>query len=415
MNHISSGGVKSDGNCLIWSGKDVVDLARKYMTPLILYSKKRIQDNYNRIYSAFREYSDDFSIRYAIKANSNPAILSIIEQLGSGADASSYHEIMLALNSGMSERKISFTPNNVSPGELIFAIERGISVNFDSIGQFRSIGTRKPDTASFRIKMNYGRGEFKGTTTSGYGSKFGETPENAITGYKRAKEMGCLKFGIHVMAGSNVTDAEHFKKVAEEISDTAIYISREADVKFSYLDIGGGFGVPYRDKDNELDLRKSAENIFSAINSKFTHAGLPLPHLVIEPGRYIVADAGLLVGTVWDVKKQEKNYVGTDTGMNLLLRPALYGAYHDIVLANKMTLHRDFKCDITGQICENTDRIGKDIIIPEPEPGDYIAVFNAGAYVRSMASNYNGRGFPSEILINGDEEIMISQRDSGFM
>ncbi len=336
-------------------------------------------------------------------------------EMGSGADASSYHEIMLALNSGISERNISFTPNNVSPSELLFAIERGISVNFDSIGQFSSVGSRIPDVVSFRIKMNYGRGEFKGTTTSGYGAKFGETPENAILGYRKAKEMGCSEFGIHVMTGSNVTDADHFKKVAEEISDTATHISREADVKFTYLDIGGGFGVPYRPGDMELDVRKAAENIFSTIGSKFTQAGLPLPHLVIEPGRYMVADAGLLVGTVWDIKKQEKNYVGTDIGMNLLLRPALYGAYHHIVLANRINSDSGFTCDITGQICENTDRIGRDTDIPEPSPGDIIAVFDAGAYVRSMASNYNGRGFPSEVLIDGKEEIIISQRESNFL
>ncbi len=414
MRQILPKGFQVQGDNLFWNNIDIVDLGKKYGTPLIIYSKKRIADNYERIYNAFKQYSYDFSIRYAIKANGNPTILSIISRLGAGADTSSYHEIMLAINSGFSEKLISFTPNNVSPRELLFAIEKGITINFDSIGQFMSIEKKIPEIVSFRIKIKYGKGEFKGTTTSGYGSKFGETIENAILGYKRAKKLGCNSFGIHVMAGSNITDPDHFTKVTEEISDTAIQISKEVGIKFDYLDIGGGFGVPYRPEDNELNIDLTAKNIFSVINSKFEENGLPIPKLIIEPGRYIVADAGLLLGKVYDVKKHEKNYVGTDIGMNLLLRPAIYGAYHHIVVANKMNADANFLCDITGQICENTDRIAKDITIPEPIPGDIIAVFDSGAYVRSMASNYNGRGFPSEILIDDKEEIIITQKDNSY-
>ena len=405
----------ASNNHLIWFKRDLVEFAEKYGTPLIVYSKQKIISNFSKIDDSFRKFTDSYSINYAIKANSNASILSLLRERGSGVDASSYHEVMTAINSGFSTDNISYTANNASPKELSFVSEMGVKMNFDSIGQFNSLGKRMPKSVSFRIKSEYGRGEFKGTTTSGHGAKFGELPDLAVVGYRRAKELGCEHFGIHIMTGSNITDPDHFSKVARDISRTAVHIANLSGVRFDYLDIGGGFGVPYKPDDNELGMALTAEVIFKNISIEFTAGGLDTPEIVMEPGRYIVANAGVLLGTIRDVKCQEMNYVGTDIGMNILIRPALYGAYHHIVIANKINDEATFPCEVTGQICENTDRIGREMTFPDPHPGDIIAVFNAGAYVRSMASNYNGRGLPQEVLFDERSDMVISSRESGYM
>ncbi len=408
-------GFTAPRNRLIWYNRDIVELAEKYGTPLILYSKQKILSNFSKIKNSFKQLTDNYSINYAMKANSNPSILSLLREAGSGADASSYHEVMAAINSGFHTDRISYTANNASPKELSLVAELGVKMNFDSIGQFNSLGKYIPGSVSFRIKSEYGRGEFKGTTTSGHGAKFGELPEIAADGYMRAKELGCQHFGIHIMTGSNVTDPDHFSKVAHDISRIAIHIADLSGISFDYLDIGGGFGVPYKPDDKELDMNRTAEVIFKSVSKEFSAHGLEIPEIIMEPGRYIVANAGVLLGTIHDVKRQEMNYVGTDIGMNILIRPALYGAYHHIVIANKINEESNFTCEITGQICENTDRIGKGITIPEPDLGDIVAVFNAGAYVSSMASNYNGRGFPQEVLIDDEYDLVIAPREIGYM
>ena len=402
-------------NHLCWYDVDLVEVAERYGTPIIVYSKQKIISNYGRISNSFHNFTDNYSIKYAIKANSNPSILSLLRETGAGVDASSYYEVMEALNSGFRSNNISYTANNSSSKELKRMVDLGVKINFDSVGQFECLGGNIPESVSFRIKSDYGKGEFTGTTTSGHGAKFGEIPENAITGYKKAKELGCKNFGIHIMTGSNVTDPEHFSKVAKDLSKIAVHISRQAGIEFEYIDIGGGFGVPYRPDDEELDIERTAGLIFNEISKGFSGNGLAVPEIVMEPGRYIIANAGVLLGTVYDIKHHEMNYVGTDIGMNILIRHALYGAYHHMVIANKMEEEAGFICEVTGQICENTDRIGKGIVIPEPDVGDTIAVFNAGAYVRSMASNYNGRGFPQEILLENKSEMIISSKDPGFM
>lgn len=408
-------GFTAAGQHLQWNNVDLVDLARRYGTPTIVYSKQKILSNYSRIRESFSRFTDNFSIKYAIKANSNSTLLSILQGAGSGADASSYHEVMAAINSGFNVDKISYTANNASPEELRLVANMGVKINFDSLGQFKRLSDNIPENVSFRIKSEYGRGEFKGTTTSGHGAKFGEIPEYAVMGYRKAKELGCRHFGVHIMTGSNVTDPDHFARVTNEISKIAINIAGQANIDFEYLDIGGGFGIPYHPDQMELDMERTAELIYQEISDRFTAAGLQIPEIVMEPGRYIVGDAGVLLGRVYDIKRHEMNYVGTDIGMNILIRPALYGAYHHIVLANKMEKDADFTCEITGQICENTDRIGRNISIPDPDFDDIVAVFNAGAYVSSMASNYNGRGKPLELLLDGSSEFVISPRDPGFM
>ncbi len=402
MNHFSS---KNGNLCL--DGMDTCALALKYGTPLIVTSERRIRYNARRLVKAISSFFNDFDVKYAMKANPNPRILSIIRSEGLGIDASSEHEIRLALETGFRPDQILFTPNYARRSELLWASSIGIPINFDSVSQFCLVGERVPQTVSFRIKIEYGKGEFKGTTTSGHDAKFGIMEKEAVSAYRTAKEAGARRFGIHVMAGSNVLDTEHTARVAASILEVVKKITEANDIELSFIDLGGGLGVPYQPGINELDLDETFRKVRDAFSQMFN--GGRLPRLSIEPGRYLVADSSVLLGSVTDIKMQDEAFLGSDISMNTLIRPALYGARHHIVLANRLNDEISGKYQVVGQICENTDRIGTDIDLPEPRIDDILAVFNAGAYVASMASNYNGRPIPAEVLISdAGEEIIRS-------
>ena len=412
MNQILPLHSENKNGTLFWDKTDICKVAKDHGTPLILYSENILLSNYGKIRDAFSKNFENLSIKFAVKSNANPSLISALSNAGCGMDASSANEIRLALLCGVSPENIAFTPNNVAQEELEFALARKININFDSIGQYRLVQEKLPEIVSFRIKIDYGKGEFPGIKTAGKGAKFGEAPEVAIQGYRDAKARGCRRFGIHVMAGSNVRNAEHFGLVSRKILEVVRNFENELGIEFEFVDIGGGFGVPYRPEEEELDLIAAAGQVRRSFEETFSSNGRKFPKLVIEPGRFISSNAGILIGKVTDVKRQDTNYTGTDIGMNLLMRPALYGAYHHITVANKLGKENNFKTDVTGQICENTDRIGKDLTLPEPENGDIVAVFNCGAYTMSMASNYNGRLLPKELLIKAGEIITIRNEDT---
>ncbi|MCL4451070.1 MAG: diaminopimelate decarboxylase [Candidatus Thermoplasmatota archaeon] len=386
-------------------GIDVIPLAEQYGTPLIVISENRIRNNIRMLVNAVSSNFENYEIKYAVKANPNPSILSIVKEEGLGIDASSMNEATLAIKLGFKPENILFTPNFAARDELLWASNTGLSINFDSVGQLTQVSGNVPESVSFRIKIDYGKGEFKGTTTSGHNAKFGILEKEAVDAYKMAKKFGARKFGIHVMAGSNVMDPDHFRKVTESVLTVMNNISEHAGIEFDFVDLGGGLGVPYEPDEQPLDLKK----VFEIIHTSFKKilGDRPFPRLCIEPGRYVVADSSILIGKVTDVKIQEKKFLGSDISMNTLIRPALYGARHHIVLANKLDNQIKGKYEVVGQICENTDRIGKAVPLPNPEVGDIIAVFDAGAYVASMASNYNGRPIPAEVLISDSGEEII--------
>lgn len=397
---------------LALEGTDLVEAARKIGTPYIAISEQRIRDNYRRIFRAFHSKYSNFAIRYAVKANSNLAVISILRQEGSGVDSSTVDEIKMAIKAGIPANEIAYTPNNAPSEELNEAVSLGVGINFDDINQMNMVGSNLPETVSFRVNPGIGGGEFKGIVTAGPRTKFGIPSEAAIPSYKKAKELGANRFGMQMMAGSNVLDWKHFDKISKAFFDLAGRTSEGLGIQFSYLDLGGGFGVPYKHEQGLLDIEKAAEVIVKNLKDACDKYSMEEPKLLIEPGRYLVSDAAVIMGRIMNVKSYDANFVGTDIGMNILMRPALYGAYHHIVIANKLNSELGFKADIVGQICESTDKIGVDMQLAKPEIGDYIAVFNAGAYVSSMSSNYNGHVKPAEILIRKSGYTIVKARET---
>ncbi len=382
-------------------GLAVTGIAKEYGTPLYLYSANRIRENYRRMHSAFRRLRKKFRLNFAVKANSNLTTLSILRTEGSGADCSSPAEIMLAKTAGFEGEQIIYSGNYSSDRELEYGFKSGAIVNLDDGPLLeRLLRFGRPDVVSFRVNPGVGRGKYKGLVTAGPEAKFGMVEEDAVRAYGFAKKSGIGRFGLHMMSGSNVLDPEYFPAITDRLMAIAGRISRELGIEFDFIDIGGGFGVPYQEEEDELPVEEVAEMVVGRFEDGIASAGtMGDPQLFIEPGRYIVCDAGFLLATVTHVKKGERNFIGCDAGMNTLLRPALYGAYHEILPANRMNDAREMTASVTGQICENTDMMGKDRKMPELEPGDLLAFMDCGAYGYSMASNYNSRPLPAEVFI----------------
>ncbi len=214
---------------------------------------------------------------------------------------------------------------------------------------------------------------------------------DAIEAYKFAKSMGAEEFGIHAMMGSNVLDPDYFLRIAELLREHAEIIEDKVGIDIRYFDMGGGFGIPYKPEERPLDLSRLSDlrNFFPG-------------ELWVEPGRFIVANAGYLLTRVTEVKRKGgKTYVGVDVGMNVLIRPMLYGAYHHIIKCGESEGFETV--DVVGPICENTDKLAINRELPRVREGDLLVILNAGAYVYSMSSNYNGRPRPAEVVVLGSE------------
>jgi len=390
---------------------DLVELADRYGTPLFVTEENRIRDNYRRLNDAFTRRWNKFRLYYAVKANNNLAILNILRQEGSGADCSCIPELQLANLANFRIEDMLYTGNYNSDEELNFAAQLGVPVNLDDIDILDRLAKfGLPETICFRINPGFGKGGFDKLVFAGPDAKFGITSEVAERAYARAKKLGAKRFGIHMMAGSSVLDVEYFGQVTDRLFEIAAGISEKAGIEFDFVNIGGGFGVPYRPPEPDLDIVRVAAEVTDRFKQRFEGAG-SVPYLYAEPGRYLLCDSTVLLGRVHAVKFTGKKFVGTDAGMNILLRPALYGAYHQMYVANRMNARRKEKVNIVGQVCENSDILAKDRELPVTEEGDVIAILNAGAYGYSMSSNYNTRPRAAELLVRDGEEFLIRERE----
>ena len=397
-------------DCNIYAGKSITSLVEKYHTPLIVYSMKRINENISRIKEAF----DDFPVKihYAVKSNYNPFIVSKIISNGTGIDAANLNEVKLALLSGARPSDIIATPNNLSGEELAEISELGVTINFDHAGQMELIREKLPETVSFRINPGIGKGEFAGITTAGKNVKFGISKDEAMDAYKTAKKYGARKFGIHMMTGSSVLDPEFFRESSKIFFSIASELSRSLGIEFSFMDIGGGFGVPYSPDALPLDIKKTAGYIMENFNEFHKKGYFESTELILEPGRYIISDAAILLASITSIKNSTHRIIGVDTGMNTLIRIPLYGAHHEIKVAGYNNSVYTVPSDVTGQVCENTDYLAHDILLPAVSVGDVAIILNAGAYVSSMASNYNLLGTPAEVVIDDGMEILTREHST---
>ncbi len=398
---------------LFFDGISVKELAQKYDTPLYVLSEKRIRDNYNRLQDALIRNYKYVRIYYAAKANSNLSVLKILQSQGAYLDAVSPGEVFLGLISKFTPDRIMFTGTSVRTDELRMLADTNVIINIDSLSALdRLLKASVPPFLSVRINPEIGAGHHSHCITAGPDSKFGLLEDEAIQAYAIAKRARVERFGIHMHIGSGILKVEPYVSSVEKLLSIAKRIHEEVEVNFEFIDIGGGFGVPYLLDEPEFDLAGFASKVVSLFKSKVAEYSLGKPYLCVEPGRYLVADAAILLTTVNTVKiTPSKKFAGVDAGFTTLLRPMLYGSYHPILVANKLNLVDKETYDVVGPICESGDVLAKDRKLPKIAEGDLLVILNAGAYGFSMSSQYNARPRAEEVLIRQGKPVVVRERE----
>lgn len=383
------------------------ELIEKYGSPLYVYSeeilRKRCREMANLI------PVENFNSNFSIKANSNLHLLKIAREEGLHADAMSPGEIFVLEKAGYLPEEILFIANNVSAGEMEYAIKRNITVSIDSLSQLDLLGRTNPGAAvAIRFNPGVGAGHHEKVITGGRGTKFGV--DIGLAGEVRdlLKKYSLKLMGINQHIGSLFMEPDTYVESAKEILAIA---NGFEDLEF--VDFGGGFGIPYRKQENQppLDLKRLGDTL-STLVMDWRQAYGKNVRIKIEPGRYVVAECGVLLGTVHAIKKNgDYTYVGTDLGFNNLMRPVLYDSHHEVEIYEGSGKREVL--DIVGNICETGDILAKGRYMEIPKEGSIIGVMDAGAYGYSMASNYNNRLRPAEVLIGIDSPVsLIRERDT---
>lgn len=391
---------------------DPAELVGRFGSPLYVYNE-RILRRCCRDMKTIVDYPH-FTANFSIKANANINLLSIVREEGLLADAMSPGELFFLEQAGFRPDQIFFVPNNVSADELRYALDRGIMISLDSLDQLELIGKMAPGgRVAIRINPGIGAGHHAKVITAGKKTKFGINSDQLDEAQRIARQYNLRIVGVNQHIGSLFMEpvpylkaAAHFLQLAERFTD------------LEFIDLGGGFGIPYHKLAGEarLDLTVLREGLTRLIGDFVCRYGREIT-LKSEPGRYIVAECGVLLGTVHALKENDGiAYAGTDLGFNVLARPILYDSWHDILAyraGQRLPADETKPCTIVGNICESGDIIAKDRQLPALNRGDILAVLDAGAYGYAMSSNYNNRLRPAEVLIreNG-EAALIRRRDT---
>jgi diaminopimelate decarboxylase len=386
-------------------------LGQSQGTPLYVYDGDRIVSQCKAFKKAFEGFPVKTKFCYAVKANTNLAILSLIRAQGFGADIVSLGELDAVHKAGFNPEDIIYNSNSKGEHEIKAAVDAGINMTCCCLDEIEAVKKAKSKRIAFRVNPQVDAKTHPKISTSLMGSKFGLHFENdiAYNAVKAAKMQGLRVCGIQCHIGSNVRDMSGFQEAAKKMLEFALKLKNELGINLDYIDLGGGLGVRYNDEDivSVEEFANSYRDIVAEGVEKLGYS----PEFWFEPGRYIVAQAGYLVAKVNNVKKTpSKNFINVDAGFNNLIRPAMYDAYHRIRIAGKTG--EEIKYDIAGNLCESGDILGKDRLLPETEAGDYVIVENAGAYGYSMASNYNSMPLPAEVLVRGDKYDIIRKRQA---
>lgn len=385
-------------------------LTERFPTPFHLYDEKAIRANARRLTAAFA-WNKGFKEYFAVKAAPNPYLMTVLKAEGFGADCSSYPELLLAESIGLSGDEIMFTSNDTQAYEYQKAIELGAIINLDDITHIDYLEKCAgiPELVCFR----YNPGALKeGNLIIGKpeDAKYGFTREQLFEGYRILRDKGVKRFGLHTMVASNELDYEYFIETAHLLFELVAEISAELDIRFEFVNIGGGIGIPYKPEDEPVDLEKVGSGIQKLYAEIIEPAGLAPLNLLMECGRCITGPYGYLVGRVLHIKETYKTFVGLDACMANLMRPALYGAYHHVTIPGKEELPADFVCDVTGSLCENNDKFAIDRALPKIEIGDLAVIHDAGAHGHAMGFNYNAKLRSAELLLREDGSVMQIRR-----
>lgn len=395
-------------NILYAENVDLNILAKKFKTPLYVYSLRTMTEHFNKINSAFSEMEK--LICYSVKANSNIAILNEMKKLGSGFDIVSGGELYRVLKIGADPSKIVYAGVGKTKEEIDYAIKSNILMfNVESMNELKLINLeakkfKKKIKVALRVNPDVDALTHDYVTTGKKENKFGIDIVLALSIFRTAKKLKNIDIkGIHIHIGSQITSVIPYIDAIKKISSFITGLKNQ-EIFIDYLNIGGGLGIIYNEENPA-----TADEFAYAIKPYILNLNLKL---ILEPGRFIVGNAGiLLTSVIYNKKGIKKNFLIVDAGMNDLIRPSLYGAYHKIIPVNLNNKVKEVLYDVVGPICESGDFLGKDRHLPEIKEGDLLAVRSTGAYGFSMSSNYNSRLRAAEVLVDNDKYYLIRERE----
>lgn len=385
-------------------------IAQTHPTPFYLYDEQAIRDNARRLKAAF-SWAPTFKEYFAVKAAPNPYLLQILNAEGFGADCSSLAELVLAEKAGITGEEIMLTSNNTPAEEFQKALSLGAILNLDDLTHIDYLAENVylPKVISFR----YNPGSLRGGNViigSPEEAKYGLTRKQLFEAYRIMKENGCERFGIHTMIISNELNKDYFIDTAQMMFDLILDLSQALDITFSFVNFGGGIGIPYQPEQDAVDLEALAKGVEEAYNATIVANGLAPLTICLECGRMITGPYGYLVTQAIHHKDTYKHYIGVDASMANLMRPGMYGAYHHITVLGKENAPSDHQYDVVGSLCENCDKFAIDRSLPAIEKNDYLVIHDAGAHGHSMGFNYNGKLRSAELLLKPDGQIQQIRR-----
>ena len=385
----------------------VASIAQHYGTPFHIYDERGIRatgEHLKQIFSGvsgFREY-------FAVKALPNKHIMKIMLDMGFGFDCSSIPEVQMSRELGAKPEDIMFTSNNTSAEEFEFVSrDGGCILNLDDISLIDKV-PEFPELICFRYNPGPRR---TGNIIIGnpVEAKYGITHEQVVEAYRQARNRGAKRFGLHTMVASNELDYTYMVETARMLLTLTALLKDELDMELEFINIGGGFGIPYEPDKAPLDVDTMAGEITRQF-SEFKQSRGFVPHMYMESGRYMTGPHGCLVSRAINFKHIYRDYVGMDACMSALMRPALYGAYHHIDVVGKEDAPKSRVYDVAGSLCENNDKFAIQRELPEIEEGDLLAFHDTGAHGHAMGFQYNGRLRPKELLLHADGSVELIRR-----
>ena len=386
-------------------GVSATAIAEEFGTPVYVYDAEKIRSQYNKLDQAFSGFPHH--LHYALKANSNLNILKLLRKEGAGLDAVSLQEVELGLAAGYPPEEILFTPNSVSFSEIRQAVEMGIRINIDNLSILEQFGNEFGGEYPVCIRVNphiYAGGNAK-ISVGHIDSKFGISVFQMRHVLRIVKSFGLNIEGLHMHTGSDILDTDVFLQAAEVLFNAAHDFPN-----LKYLDFGSGFKVRYKPDDNCTDVEALGQKLEARLKTFYEEYGREI-EIWFEPGKFFISEAGHFLVKVNTIKQTVSSvFVGVNSGLNHLIRPMLYDAYHHILnVSNPDGTPRVYS--IVGYICE-TDTFAYDRQLPEVREGDILSMENAGAYSFTMASNYNSRLRPAEVLVDGGKAHLIRRREN---
>ncbi|MEM7185181.1 MAG: diaminopimelate decarboxylase [Bacteroidota bacterium] len=385
--------------------QELLAAAREYGSPLYVYDAARIESQYHRLEQAFDKVKQ-LKIHYAVKALSNISVLKYLNSLGAAMDTVSIQEVRLALEAGVAPKDIIYTPNGVSMKEIETAAALGVQINIDNLSVLEQFGTLHPETpVCIRINPHVMAGGNTNISVGHIDSKFGISIHQLPHIERIVNNTGMHINGIHMHTGSDILDIDVFLYASEILFEAATHFDR-----LDFIDFGSGFKVPYKEGDIETNVEELGEKLSARFNEFTATYGRDLT-LAFEPGKFLVSEAGKFLVSVNVVKQTTSTvFAQVDSGFNHLIRPMLYGSQHEIENVSNPDGRQRFY-SVVGYICE-TDTFANNRRISEISEGDILAFSNAGAYCFSMASNYNSRYRPAEVLYHNGALHLIRKRET---